>query len=163
MRTVTLTDSQWQKILPFLHSCPNVYVGHEEDCRKFVEAVLWITRSGAQWRLLPAQHGDWNAVYKRFSGWAEKGVFEQLHQHFADDADMEHLLTASTVIRAHSCSAGAPKKKAVKIVKPEVEVVAGFQPRFISPLMRWASPPAISFDGRQSSRCAASREVEGRF
>ena len=66
MLTVTLSDEHWQKILPFLRSHPNAYVGQEPDCRKFLEAVLWITRSGAQWRLLPAEYGDWNAVYKRF-------------------------------------------------------------------------------------------------
>lgn len=118
MRTVTLTDYQWQKILPFLYSCPNVYVGQEEECRKFVEAVLWITRSGAQWRLLPTEYGDWNAVYKRFSRWVEKEVFQQLHQQFAADADMENILIDSTVIRAHACASGAPKKKAVKRIKP---------------------------------------------
>jgi transposase len=50
MLTVTLSDEQWQKILPFLRSHPNAYVGREQDCRQFLEAVLWITRSGAQWR-----------------------------------------------------------------------------------------------------------------
>ena len=31
MRTVTLTDGQWQKILPFLRTCSNIYIGQEED------------------------------------------------------------------------------------------------------------------------------------
>jgi transposase len=112
MPTVTLSDEQWQKMLPFLRSHPNAYVGQEQDCRKFLEAVLWITRSGAQWRLLPAEYGDWNTVYKRFSRWCRQGVFEQLHQSFAGDADMEHLLIDSTIIRAHPCGAGASKKAA---------------------------------------------------
>jgi transposase len=114
MLTVTLSDQQWQKILPFLRSHPNAYVGREQECRRFLEAVLWITRSGAQWRLLPPEYGDWNTVYKRFSRWSRQGVFEQLHQSFAADADMEHLMIDSTVIRAHPCAAGASKKAAGK-------------------------------------------------
>ena len=114
MSTVTLSDEQWQKILPFLRAHPNAYVGQEQDCRQFLEAVLWITRSGAQWRLLPAEYGDWNTVYKRFSRWCRHGVFEQLHQSFTGDADLEHLLIDSTIIRAHPCAAGASKKAAGK-------------------------------------------------
>ena len=118
MLTVTLSDEQWQRILPFLRSHPNAYVGREQDCRQFPEAVLWITRSGAQWRLLPKAYGDWNAVYKRFARWADAGVFEQLHQFCAADPDLEHLLIDSTVIRAHPCAAGVLKKTAVKKRKP---------------------------------------------
>ncbi len=57
MLTVTFTDEQWQKILPVLLSCPNVYVGQAEECRKFFAAVLWGARAGAQWRLLPEEYG----------------------------------------------------------------------------------------------------------
>jgi hypothetical protein len=35
-----------------------------------------------------------------------------MFEHFADDPDMEKLMLDSSVIRAHSCSAGAPKEKA---------------------------------------------------
>lgn len=117
MLTITLSDEQWQKILPFLRSCPNVYVGQEQECRKFLEAVLWIARSGAQWRLLPAYYGDWNTVYKRFARWTAQGVFERLHLSLADDADLEHLLIDSTIIRAHPSAAGASKKVAGKRAK----------------------------------------------
>ena len=112
MLPVTLTDEPWQKILPFLRSHPNVYVGSEDECRRFLSAVLWMARAGAQWRLLPKEYGYWNAVYRRFARWAEQGVFEQLHQAFADEPDMEHLLLDSTIVRAHACAAGAPKKSA---------------------------------------------------
>ena len=110
MSTLKIPDNQWSKIFSFLRSCPAVYVGQQDKCRRFVEGVHWITRSGAQWRLLPEEYGNWNSVYRRFARWADKGIWTQMHQHFIDDPDMESLLLDSTVIRAHPCAAGAAKK-----------------------------------------------------
>lgn len=112
MQTVQLTDAQWQKLLPFLRACPKVYVGSQHFCRKFLAAVLWVARSGAQWRLLPPAYGKWNSVYKRFARWSELGVWEDLFAFCAQDPDLEHLLLDSTVIRAHPCAAGAQKNTA---------------------------------------------------
>jgi transposase len=84
--TVKLTDDQWQKILPVLKTCRQVRLGAGRDARRFLEAVLWVTRSGAQWRLLPSKYGNWNAVYKRFARWSELKVFEKLFEHFSADA-----------------------------------------------------------------------------
>lgn len=112
MLPLSISDQQWWKILPILRSHPNAYVGKEDDCRRFLSAVLWIARSGAQWRLLPKEYGYWNSIYRRFARWSEQGIFHELHQSLADDADLEHLLIDSTIIRAHPCAAGASKKVA---------------------------------------------------
>ena len=112
MLPVTLSDEQWQKMLPILRAHPNAYVGREDECRRFLSAVLWMARSGAQWRLLPREYGYWNTVYRRFARWSEQGVFERRHQELAGDADLEHLLIDSTIVRAHPCAAGARKKAA---------------------------------------------------
>ena len=109
---ITLPDNQWKKIYAFLLSCPSLYVRNETEARCFIEAVLFITRSGTQWRLLPPVYGKWNSVYKRFSRWCNQGIFTQMHHHFAADPDMESLILDSTIIRAHPCAAGAQKKTA---------------------------------------------------
>jgi transposase len=111
MSDVRLTDDQWTKIREFLREDPNAYVGKDEQaCRRFVEAVKWISRSGAQWRLLPAEYGHWNSVYKRFVRWCQAGVWERMLSHFADEPDMENGMIDSTIVRAHPCAAGAQKK-----------------------------------------------------
>jgi transposase len=111
MSTVRLKDTQWTKIRAFLEADPNTYIGkNEEECRRFVEAVLWISRSVSQWRLLPTEYGKWNSIFKRFSRWCDQGVWERMLVHFAGDPDMENGMIDSTVVRAHPCAAGAQKK-----------------------------------------------------
>lgn len=92
-----------------------IYTGPEADCKKFFKAILWMTRSGAQWRLLPQEYGGWNTVYKKFARWSDAGVFSRMLQHFKDDPDMENIMVDSTVVRAHACAAGASKKKQSKL------------------------------------------------
>ena len=129
MTNITLRDDQWAKVLDFLRACPRTYVGKEKNCRRFVEAGLWMLRSGAQWRLLPAEYGKWNSIYKRFARWCAHGVWEQMMLHFVDDPDMENVMLDSTVVRAHPCAAGAPKKTVDKMPKPWGAVAVDSAPK----------------------------------
>jgi len=113
--TVKLTDDQWQKILPVLKSCPEIRLGAGRNCRRFLEAVLWVTKTGAQWRNLPRAYGKWNSVFKRFHRWSELGIFEKLFEKMSSDRDLEYLLIDSTIVRAHACSSGAQKNTALNL------------------------------------------------
>ena len=102
-----LTDGQWDRI-------KDLASGKATDCgvtgcdnRLFLDAVLWIARTGSPWRDLPAEFGKWNSVWKRFSRWAKKGVWESLFKGLADDPDFEYLIIDSTIVRAHQHAAGA--------------------------------------------------------
>ena len=112
MAKITLSDNLWNKIKPFLQTQEHLYIGYGEDCRTFLEALVWIARSGAQWRLLPDEYGNWNAIYKRFARWEKRGIFKAMMDHFSGDPDLKNLMLDSTITRAHPCAAGALKKTA---------------------------------------------------
>jgi len=105
-----ISDHVWSKIHKYLSDYPKIHTNNKEKTRRFVDAVFWIARSGAQWRLLPKEYGEWNAVYHRFSDWAEHGVWYKMLYYFSDSPDMEYIMVDSTILRAHACAAGANKK-----------------------------------------------------
>ena len=110
--SVKLTDKQMEKILPVLRTFPELRLGLPRQLRRFLEAVLWMTRSGSQWRLLPKEYGNWNTVYKRFARWSKLGIFEKLFEQISADRDLEYLLIDSTIVRSHALAAGAQKNTA---------------------------------------------------
>ncbi|WP_434735656.1 transposase [Accumulibacter sp.] len=65
-------------IYPILVAHRPVRMASEPACRAFLVAVLWVLRSGAPWRLLPAAPGQWNPVFKCFSRGCRHGVGEAL-------------------------------------------------------------------------------------
>jgi len=106
IRTV-LSDTQWDRIKGLVPGKESDRGVTGRDNRLFVEAVLWVARTGAPWRDLPAELGNWNSVWKRFWRWSKAGVWESLFKALADDPDFEYVMLDSTIVRAHQHSAGA--------------------------------------------------------
>jgi transposase len=107
-------DRQWQQLYEYLKEFKEIYVLNEEVCRQFVEAVFWMARSGSQWRLLPAEFGNWNTVYRRFADWSKKGIWYKMLYYFSQDPDMEYIMVDSTILRAHACATPQKNFKAKK-------------------------------------------------
>lgn len=79
--------------------------------RLFVDALLWMARSGGRWRDLPTGYGDYRTVKRRYYDWVERGVLGDILLALRRDADLEWLSIDNTVIRAHSQAAGARREK----------------------------------------------------
>lgn len=113
MRRYELREDQWLKIAPLLPGKATDPGRSGEDNRQFVQAVLWIARSGAPWRDLPERFGKWNSVFQRFNRWSKKGVWQQVFEAL-QEPDLDWILLDSTIIRAHQHAAGQKKEQAIR-------------------------------------------------
>ena len=110
---LVLEDEQWERISRLIIGRPDQRGSTGRDNRMFVEGVLWIVRTGAPWRDLPEVFGEWNSVFRRFSRWSQKGVWQRIFEAMSDDPDFEYLIIDSTIVRAHQHASGA--KRGLKI------------------------------------------------
>jgi transposase len=112
-----LTEEAWQELAVILDK-----VKHKagspprQSDRMFIEAVLYVARTGIPWRDLPEEFGHWDAVYNRFRRWEKRNVWQQVWHHLQSDefTVAKHLFIDSTIVRAHQHAAGALKKTAGK-------------------------------------------------
>lgn len=78
MRRHEIADRNWEKIQGLLPGKAGDPGRTAENSRLFVNAVIWIARTGAGWRGLPERFGKWNSVFRRFNRWCVNGVWEQI-------------------------------------------------------------------------------------
>jgi transposase len=116
-RRHAIADADWDRIKDLLPGLPGSHGGIAEDNRRFVDAVLWIARTGAPWRDLPERFGNWNSAWRRFDRWCSKGVWARVMEALQDE-DLEWLVLDSTVVRAHPAAAGSKKNGTAPADKP---------------------------------------------
>jgi len=107
MERFVLTDAQWAKMEPHCLGKPDDPGRSGGDNRLFVEAVLWVARTGSPWRDLPPAFGKWNSVYVRFRDWRDADVFKRLFDACSDDPDMEFAMVDATIVKVHRHGQGA--------------------------------------------------------
>jgi len=69
-----ISDHVWGKLAPHLPGKPGDRGGIAKDNRLFVDAVIWVFRTGAPWRDLPPEYGGWGNTHRRFIRWRDRGV-----------------------------------------------------------------------------------------
>jgi putative transposase len=74
-----LTDSQWNIIQEMI---PQAKLGGRPrslDMRQVINAILYVTVGGIQWRMLPKEYPKWQSVYVYFRQWRQDGTWQRMH------------------------------------------------------------------------------------
>ena len=87
-----ISDRIWELLEPHLPGSRGRVGRPASDNRLFVNAVFWILRTGAPWRDLPPDLGDWKNTHRRFGGWRKLGVWEKLLNALIDEPDYKWLM-----------------------------------------------------------------------
>ena len=99
-----LTDEEWKRIKPLLP--PARGRRSLKGDRRFISAVLWLTRTGVPWRDLHPRYGNWKSVYNRFNNWSKRGIWERLFKALQIDPDPAGSILDGSNVRAHQDAAG---------------------------------------------------------
>lgn len=111
MEGEVLRDDQWERLLDFVPGGRKGKRGPRSDGRRFLDALLWLPRSGGRWRDLPEKFGPYQTAKRRYYRWVEQGVIDRIFEAVSDDPDIEWLAIDATVIRAQAQAAGARIKR----------------------------------------------------
>src|SRR3954449_7120730 len=107
MNRFVLTDAQWAKMEPHCLGKPGDPGRSGRDNRLFVEAVLWIVRTGSPWRDLPALCGNGSRASPRFRDGVGADVWARLFEAVSDEPDMEYAMVDATIVKVHRHGQGA--------------------------------------------------------
>jgi transposase len=137
-----ISDADWDRIKHLLPGQPGQHGGVAEDNRRFLDAVLWIARTGAAWADLPERLGKGNTQWRRFDRWAKKGRWDPILAALRDP-DLDVLILDSTAVRAHPCAAGAKKSGtglAARTIRRWAAAAGASGPRFMGVSMGSVTP-----------------------
>ncbi len=118
MEGEVLRDDQWERLREFVPGGRKGKRGPRSDGRWFIDALLWVGRSGGRWRDLPEKFGPYQTIKRRYYRWIEQGVFERIFAAVSDDPDIDWLAIDATVIRAQA----QPTKPVAPVRKTRIRI-----------------------------------------
>ena len=110
-----LSDYQWRLIEPYCLGKKSDPGRTGNNTRLFLEAVLWIARTGAPWRDLPGEFGKWNSIFVRFRHWVKRDAFYNIFKALSADSDFEYTMIDGTICKVHRHGQGAKGGVAVRL------------------------------------------------
>ena len=99
-----LSDREWEKIKEFFPA------GNKSkyDKRNLVEAVIYVVKTGCQWRALPHDYPPYSTVYNFYSRAKQKGTWEKIMQFLVKETRIKSDRTAEQHSVDHNCSRNNP-------------------------------------------------------
>jgi transposase len=107
MDRFVLTDAQWAKMEPLCLGKPGDPGRSGNNNRLFVEAVLWIVRTGKPMARSAADVRPRDRVYTLFRDWVKSDVWKRLFDAVSDEPDMEYAMVDATIVKVHRHGQGA--------------------------------------------------------
>lgn len=102
-----ISDQVWDVLKTHLRGSKGRVGRPASDNRLFINAVFWILRTGAPWRDLPPDYGDWKNTHRRFCRWRDARVWESILEALMIEPDYEWLMIDATHCKVHPHAAGA--------------------------------------------------------
>ncbi|CAK0741935.1 transposase [Gammaproteobacteria bacterium] len=84
-----LSDAQWAKLEPLLPAPKPGGRPRTVKLRKIINGILYLTRSGCQWRMLPKEYPPWSTVYWYFREWRLDGTWERIHHELREEVRVQ--------------------------------------------------------------------------
>jgi putative transposase len=112
-----LSETQWEAIREMVVGKVTDPGRTGEDNRRFVNAVLYVARTGIPWRDLPERYGHWNSVWRRFDRWCANGVWTKIAA-VLGEPDLEELHLDSTSLKVHQSVCGSRRRSGEKKKRP---------------------------------------------
>jgi transposase len=146
-----LTDEQWEvlkPIIPVPRRRPDGRGRPWRDPRTALNGILWILRTGAQWKDLPPRYPPYQTCHRRFQSWVRAGVFERILQALATDLrergalDLSECFIDGTFVVAKKGGAGweSPSGARVRRSWPWQTVLVFLSPSTLRRLRHTKSP-----------------------
>ena len=120
-----LTDAQWTAIEHLLPGKATDPGRTAEDNRLFVNAVLYVLKTGVPWADLPERFGNSNSIWRRFDRWCEKGIWEQIYHTLGEDdleEELQEVHLDSSIIKAHQTASTGRRRADEKKTRPTNDV-----------------------------------------
>ena len=112
-----MSDKEWAFFKPFVTVKGPKRGRPAGNHRLVLDGVFWIARTGAPWRDLPDDFGNWNSVYQQFRRWSVSGLWDTMLEalNATGAAQSSVQMIDSTIVRAHQHAAGAKGGLKLKI------------------------------------------------